>query len=121
MRATTQLSTLTVQQNALGTRYQSEVNTTPSQSRLSIVQAGAAAGDDKQTRLERYGLLGLALGFVLALLVAAAVDRLFQRRRSSRSTPHTEESGVPDDQAMVDLGREQLRMPPPPSPVLPRR
>lgn len=116
--ATSELSTLTVQQNALGARYQTEVNTTPSQSRLSIVQAAAQAGDDKQTRLERYGLLGVALGFVLALLVAAGVDRLSLRRRQSR-TPAGQE--LPDDQAVVDLGREQLRMPPPPSPVLPRR
>jgi len=117
-KATTTLSELTVQQTALGNRYQSEVNATPSQSRLSIVQTATAAGDDKTTRLERYGVLGLAAGFVVALLAAAGLDRRRSRRRAERTTQ------ARDD--LVDLGAEHvqpehLRTPPPPSPVLPRR
>jgi hypothetical protein len=84
VKATTALSALSIQQSALGNRYQTEINTTPSQSRLSVVQAAAAAGDDKTTRTERYGLLGLAGGSVLALLAGVGIERLRGRRRARR-------------------------------------
>ncbi len=83
--ASAALYPLQIQQNALGARYQDVANQPASQSRLDIVAVAAPAFDDTRSRVERYGLAGLVLGFVLALGLAVLLDRRRQRRRPGRA------------------------------------
>jgi hypothetical protein len=82
--ASAQLDVLEVQQSALSTKYQNVVNEPVSQSRLTIVQPAAPSFDDSRSRLQRYGLAGLLLGFMLALLLAVLLDRRAAQRSTRR-------------------------------------
>ena len=103
-QATTKLSTLTIEQSAMGNRYQTQFNTVPSQSRLMVVQPAVNAGDDKRSRMERYGVLGLAAGFVIALLASAFIDRRRGRHAAAslpRRTPPEAFPGLIDEEARM--------------------
>lgn len=73
--------TLQAQQNALGVKYQNLVNAPASQSQLDIVSPAAASFDDSRSKLQRYGLAGLVLGFLLALVLTTLLERRAARRR----------------------------------------
>jgi hypothetical protein len=76
---------LEIQQSALGGKYQTLVNAPTSQTSLSIVQPAGPSTDDHRSRLERYGLGGLVLGGMLALVLATGLERRSARRRRRRA------------------------------------
>jgi hypothetical protein len=86
VKASSLLAGLQVQQNALGNRYQSLVVQSTPATNLSFVQAASISSDDKRSSQERFGLLGLLAGLVLALLVAALVDRRKAGKSSKRAS-----------------------------------
>ena len=64
-KASSTLSSLQIQQSAVGNKYQSLVGTDSPVTNLSFVQTGAISGDDKRSNQERFGLLGLLAGLVV--------------------------------------------------------
>lgn len=75
-----QLSTLQLRQTAIGNQYQSLVNPPDTANNLVVVSPAAVTGNDRRAKQERYGLGGLALGLVLALLLANYLTRRRERR-----------------------------------------
>ena len=86
-KASSALAQLQLQQSAQGNRYQSIVGADNPVTDLSFVQTAAVSSNDKISTQERFGLLGLLAGLVLALAVAALVDRR-RARRSSKAASH---------------------------------
>jgi hypothetical protein len=80
-KAASTLAGLQVQQSALGAKYQTLTNQDTPSSDLSVVQGSAITGDDVQSGQERYGVLGVMAGLLVALLVAALVDRRTVRKK----------------------------------------
>jgi capsular polysaccharide biosynthesis protein len=79
--AKSQLAILQVQQEALGQKYRSQVSSTTDEAAgLTLVQEAAVAGDDRLAHVQQFGLAGLVVGALLALLLA----RVLERRRSAR-------------------------------------
>ncbi|WP_432504990.1 Wzz/FepE/Etk N-terminal domain-containing protein [Kineococcus arenarius] len=74
-QAAAALDVLEVQQSALGERYRDVVSSTPSAAGLRVVQEGHLAGSNRTSRVQQYGLAGVALGVLLALLAAVVLDR----------------------------------------------
>ena len=105
-KASSTLSSLQIQQSAVGNKYQSLVGTDSPVTNLTFVQTGAISGDDKRSNQERFGLLGLLAGLVVALLVAALIDR----RRMRRSSKHAAVS----PSSPKDLPFGVVRVPPAP-------
>ncbi|BEP13598.1 hypothetical protein acdb102_19090 [Acidothermaceae bacterium B102] len=96
-KASSALASVQIQQNAVGNKYQSLVGTDTPVTNLSFVQTGAISSDDKRSTQERFGLLGLLAGLVLALVVAALVDRRRARRSSKHgaTTPSVSKESIP--------------------------
>lgn len=109
-RATTQLAslsaqvqTLQTQQNALGVKYQNLVNAPASQSQIDIVLPAAPSFDDYRSKLQRYGLAGLVLGLLAAIVLATLLERraVSRRRRPTAAEPVREPAALqplPTDQ-----------------------
>lgn len=83
--AAAQLSVLEVQQQAVGQRYQTLIDEVDNAARLTIALRATSRGDDRLVATQRYVLLGLAVGAVLATLVAIALER--RRAGSSAGSP----------------------------------
>lgn len=79
--AASSLATLEVQQDALGQRYSSLVDTISSVG-LRPVAPASIASDDEVSRYQRYGIAGLAAGALLAAVVASALEGRRRRRAS---------------------------------------
>jgi hypothetical protein len=94
-RASVRLADLQLQQTALGALYQTQVGRGPSENKLSVVSAAAVSGDDRRSRLELYGLGGVAAGGVLALVLVAVLER---RRRPAARRAMREDLGSGQDQ-----------------------
>jgi hypothetical protein len=77
--AQSQLDTLQLESEALGTRYQQTVNGAPGAPVQSIAKA-VVTGDDRLQTRELLGLAGLAVGGLVALLVCAALSARRVRR-----------------------------------------
>ncbi|MGI4893880.1 MAG: hypothetical protein ACRYF3_02065 [Janthinobacterium lividum] len=102
-QTTSALAVLEVQQQAIGQRYRNAVTSTPSAAGLRIVQVGQLETDDKSSAQQKFGLLGVVLGVLLALVIAVALDR----RRAAQ--PHHEardgESGATDPEPRDGAGQ----------------
>lgn len=72
--AAARLSVLQVQQEAVGQRYQTLIGDVDNAARLTTALAPTSRGDDRLVKAQRYGLLGLAVGAVLATLLAIALE-----------------------------------------------
>lgn len=73
--AKTNASTLSLQRDALKTRY-TDLQTAPtSQSLLRRVQSSVVTGTTRRSAVERYGLAGLVAGLIVALALNTARDR----------------------------------------------
>lgn len=79
-RLTAALQVLQVQQSAVGGQYESAVDAQDVSYQLRQVAAAAPASDTASAQVQRYGVLGLAVGGLLALVVAVALDRRGGRR-----------------------------------------
>lgn len=79
--AASSLAVLKVQQDALGQRYRSLVDTISSVG-LREVAPASIASDDELARFQRYGIAGLAAGAVLAVIVVSALEARRRRRTS---------------------------------------
>lgn len=88
--ATSRLSILQVQQEALGDRYRSLVSRADSSTDLSTVMAAAVTGSDRTARVQRLGLLGLVAGAAAALGLSAWRDR---RRTQLRGADLSQDTG----------------------------
>lgn len=79
------LDVLEIQQTAVGQRYRNAVTSTPSAAGLRIVQEGQLSGDDRSSRMQKFGLLGVVVGLLAALLIAVVLDRrsVAKARRST--------------------------------------
>jgi uncharacterized protein involved in exopolysaccharide biosynthesis len=83
--AQSRLDVLSVQQEALGERYRALVSSnTGTAANLDLVRPADSTGDDRATKLQRYGLLGVAVGGALGIALATLLER---RRRHSRAAP----------------------------------
>ncbi|NIZ91112.1 hypothetical protein [Kineococcus rubinsiae] len=71
---------LQVQQSAASKQYQDAVTSTPSASGLTVIQPGLVSSDDRRASASRYGIAGLGLGLVLALVIATGLERRRARR-----------------------------------------
>jgi hypothetical protein len=105
-KASAVLAGLQIQQTALGNKYQSLVVQATPATDLSFLQNAVISKDDRVSNQERFGLLGALAGLVLALLVAASVDR----RRARKAARRAAGSDTPRD--AMSLGT--VRMPPAP-------
>lgn len=109
-KASSALAGLQIQQSALGNKYQSLVGTDSPVTDLSFVQRGAVTSDDKRSTQERFGLLGLLAGLVLALATAALVDR----RRARASAKAVSLPAAPNGSARESIPFGMVRVPPAP-------
>jgi hypothetical protein len=75
------LAPLQLKQTAAGTKYQSLATAPPTGSNLVISDPAVVTGSDKTARAERYGLGGLVIGLIVAMIVTRALSR-----RPRRST-----------------------------------
>ncbi|WP_432508827.1 YveK family protein [Kineococcus auxinigenes] len=100
------LDVLEVQQEALSAQYRNAVTNTPSASGLSIVQEAEVSRTNASSKLQRYGLIGAALGFFAALLIAVLLER---RRAESNGTGTAEQVARPA--AAVDVARTGAHAP----------
>jgi hypothetical protein len=91
--AAAQLSVLEVQQQAVGQRYQTLVDEVDNAARLAPALPATSRGDDRLVAAQRFVLLGLAFGTVLATLVAIALER----RRAGSSTGSASAPARPAD------------------------
>lgn len=85
VKARTELSLIQLQQSANSELYRRLYADTTGISQLKVIAPAAEAGDDRRSLLQRWGLLGLAGGLGLALVVATGLDRLRTRRVGARS------------------------------------
>lgn len=81
------LAPLQLRQDALGSRYQNLVSGQASgATTLTVSSPAAIVTDNKKSKMQRYGLVGLVAGLLLSLVVATALERRSTRRRQrSRS------------------------------------
>lgn len=93
--AAARLSVLEVQQEAVGQRYQTLVGEVDNAARLTVAIPATSRGDDRLVAAQRYVLLGLAVGAVLATLVAIALER----RRAGSSAGRASAPARPADRA----------------------
>lgn len=75
-----QISALELQQNTLKSQYTDAITNQPIASGLKDVDAATIVSNDRRSTLGRYGLGGLVGGFLVAVVIAVALDR----RRGSR-------------------------------------
>ena len=73
--AQTNAAALTLQRDALKTRYNNLQTAPTSQSLLRRVQSGVVTGTTRRSAVERYGLAGLVAGLIVALALNTARDR----------------------------------------------
>ena len=78
----TELDVLTVQQQALATRYRNSAAATPSAAGLTIVRAAQISRTDFSSTLQRNVLAGAGVGGLTALLLATVLER--RQRRAGR-------------------------------------
>lgn len=116
--AAAQLATLEVQQEALGDRYQSLVNDAGTASNLNVAEAPTSTGSDLVARVERFGVLGAAVGIALAFLVAPWLERRRRRARPAAATASPSTPSTPDQVASagataapVDTARVEVAPP----------
>jgi len=84
------LAVAEVQQSALGEKYQNAVNNTPAAAGLDVISPGTVTSDDRQSEASRYGIAGLGLGLVAALVLATWADRRRSRRRAQAGSTEDE-------------------------------
>jgi hypothetical protein len=83
-QAASNLAILTVQQEALGQRYQDLTTQTGITANLEVVHEATSKGDDLVVQMQRFGLAGLAAGALLALWLATSLEK---RRRRTLAAP----------------------------------
>ncbi|RLV49290.1 hypothetical protein D9V37_12150 [Nocardioides mangrovicus] len=84
VKATQTASIEEVRKDALASKYQSSVTSSTS-SKLVMVQKAVTSSSDRSSRLQRYALLGVVSGAVVALLAANLLERLRRPRKRLRS------------------------------------
>lgn len=89
-QANAQAAKLRVEREAQGELYRRLVSQTSAGSDLKVVQETAVTGDDHSALIARFGLLGGAVGLVLAVLVAVLLERRRERRARRTATRQTE-------------------------------
>ena len=84
----TELATASVRRDAINDRYRGLVVESKTGVNLLEVRAAAVVKNDRSGTLQRYGVAGLGLGIVLALVGAVALDRRrYARSMGSAGTP----------------------------------
>ena len=84
--AQSSLDTIRLESDALGTRYQQSVNSAPG-APLQGVSKAIITGEDRVKTQELFGLAGLVVGLLLALLFTTWLSTRAQRRGASRRAP----------------------------------
>ncbi len=88
LNATTlQVNSLGTQAAALNVKYQTLVSQPQTENGLRPVQSAYLVGSNRHSLIERWGLIGLVLGGLLALAIAAWADSRQVRRRAGRGAP----------------------------------
>lgn len=92
---------LQVEQDGRLDRYRRLVSTRSTEAELLQVSAPRLSGDDRSSRLQRYGLLGIGAGGLLALLAATGLERRAATSGRGRRSARSKESSVsgPADQS----------------------
>lgn len=81
-----QISALELQQSTLKSQYTDAITNQPLASGLKDVEAGTVISNDRRSTLGRYGLGGLVGGFLVAVVLAVALDRRRGRRPARAAT-----------------------------------
>jgi len=79
------LAILLVQRDAAGQKYEDLVTDTGMTATLKVVREAAVTGDDRMAGLQRFGLVGIAAGGLLALGLATLLERRRARRRVAKT------------------------------------
>lgn len=79
------LAILVVQRDAAGQKYEDLYTETGMTATLKVVRESAVTGDDRMAGLQRYGLVGVAAGGLLALCLATLLERRRVRRRAAKA------------------------------------
>lgn len=87
--ARVKLSLLELKQNASGDLYRRMYADTQGASTLKQVVPATAVGSPERTALMRFGVLGSAIGLLIALLVAVGLDRRARRQADGSSADLT--------------------------------
>lgn len=101
----TQLDVLKVQQEALSAQYRNATTSTSAVGGLSIVRAAQISRTDFSSTVQRNGLAGAALGGLLALLLATALERR-AGRGGNAGHPEDEGDAAPERTGTIDLGTD---------------
>ncbi|MEZ0491248.1 Wzz/FepE/Etk N-terminal domain-containing protein [Kineococcus sp. TBRC 1896] len=88
-QASAQVDVLTVQQLGLSQQYRGAVTRVPVAGGLRVIRSGQLASDNRSSAIQRFGLVGAAAGFLVALAVAVHLDR---RRTSQTVVVDTDQS-----------------------------
>lgn len=94
--AETSLASATLRQQAVANQFFSTTSTGSNE--LRDLGPAVVSGDDRSTRAQRYGVLGLGLGLGLGLLAAVTLER--RRRRAELGSPEAHpaaDAGNPQD------------------------
>lgn len=87
--ARTRLAEIQLQQNAAGELYRKLYSDTMGVTQLAVISPAAPAGDNRSALVQRGAVLGLGVGFLLALLLSFHLERRADGRPGSTSSAST--------------------------------
>lgn len=90
-----QVAILDVQRTAQGERYQSLITNVGTAANLRVVMPAESKGSDRVVQMQRFGLVGLAAGLLLAMGAAILLERRRRRVRSvTKSAPKSADAAA---------------------------